>query len=152
MVSEAVHPFNYQNNTAQCPWNTKRFSFQHPDGSLQDSDWSVKFYNGCLWDLFFFSCCKSSDRIFCSKHDLTKSHSSYYYLWLIDLLLWFKVDFRFKIWNILPREMKKIILCEIKFNLHEMRLNIRKLGKLRKLESWFFMSFLMLGSIWPRVS
>ena len=41
-----------------------------------------------------------------------------------------KRRFSLKFREFFPREMKKIILREVRFNLHTMRLNIRKLKKL----------------------
>ena len=45
-----------------------------------------------------------------------------------------KPVYRFKCWEFVPHEVPKIILCEVRFNLHEVRLNIKKLENLRKLE------------------
>ena len=48
--------------------------------------------------------------------------------WLLELPYWFKAGF-------LP---KKGFLCEVRFNQREVRLNIRKFGKLKNSENWNF--------------
>ena len=45
-----------------------------------------------------------------------------------------KPVYRFKFWEFFPHEMPKIILYEVRLNPHGVRLNIKKLGKRRRLE------------------
>ena len=57
--------------------------------------------------------------------------------WLMELPYWFKVIFAQHFGKFIACNTHNIILHEMRFNPHEVRLNIRKLkkfGKLRKLE------------------